>query len=628
MNEIEEMRASAAAAASLTEALRANRRAVREFTDSATQVQSAYTLALRRVHEALLPLQRSFQAVAAVALNAFGGVLEALRPAAREMARLVTGLFGVTVWKQSSKGIETTASALGKVAKSTRSVAQAQRDLYSFDRITRVSARGGASGSSGGRSGVAGGAGRTGEGVLTRLPGVLDDFARRAKEVLAQIWEPFHTAWKRQGKQTIKAAEDALGSVAQAVGAVGESWLRVWTGGAGERAVSTVLQIVRRTCQTVQNLAQRFREAWQAGGAGDQIMQGICDLCQSVLDTLQKMGAAAAAWSEKLDFSRLVQSFGNLVAALQPLVKLLSEGLNWAYQNVLLPLSGWVIQEAAPALINALAGAVSLLTGALGALRPFAQTVWENLLKPMGQWTGSLLTTGLNAVSGAFRLLGTELGKLPDGWESLKKRVNTFWEGIRNAMVGYANGGKNGVIAAFVELVTGVVNSLSQLPAKMGSLFQSVTGKVRSGLSGVKEAVTAPFKNGFNGVIELLNRVIRKINASLKFSWPAVKIAGQTVVAAGSVTLATLPTVSKLAEGGITTGPAFSLIGEAGREAVLPLERNTGWMDQLAERIGRTLGQSGETVVEVNIGGETLTRQVVRGVNDMTRRTGRCPIYI
>jgi hypothetical protein len=40
-----------------------------------------------------------------------------------------------------------------------------------------------------------------------------------------------------------------------------------------------------------------------------------------------------------------------------------------------------------------------------------------------------------------------------------------------------------------------------------------------------------------------------------------------------------------LATGGITTGPTEALIGEAGREAVLPLERNLGYLDPLARKI-------------------------------------------
>ena len=64
-----------------------------------------------------------------------------------------------------------------------------------------------------------------------------------------------------------------------------------------------------------------------------------------------------------------------------------------------------------------------------------------------------------------------------------------------------------------------------------------------------------------------------------------------------------------LATGGIVTAPTTALIGEAGREAVLPLESNTEWMDELAYRIGsimttkrlntsidRTLNEDGKTV--------------------------------
>lgn len=64
-----------------------------------------------------------------------------------------------------------------------------------------------------------------------------------------------------------------------------------------------------------------------------------------------------------------------------------------------------------------------------------------------------------------------------------------------------------------------------------------------------------------------------------------------------------------LATGGIVTSPTTALIGEAGKEAVLPLEQNTDWMDELAYRIGsvitsdrirtaidRTMDEDGRTV--------------------------------
>ena len=50
------------------------------------------------------------------------------------------------------------------------------------------------------------------------------------------------------------------------------------------------------------------------------------------------------------------------------------------------------------------------------------------------------------------------------------------------------------------------------------------------------------------------------------------------------------------------------MIGGAGKEAVLPLENNTSWMDTLAEKIG---GHH----ITVKIGEETILDRVVEGIN-------------
>ena len=46
-----------------------------------------------------------------------------------------------------------------------------------------------------------------------------------------------------------------------------------------------------------------------------------------------------------------------------------------------------------------------------------------------------------------------------------------------------------------------------------------------------------------------------------------------------------------LAKGGVVDNPTMALIGEAGKEAVIPLERNTGWMVELADKLGRFLNE-------------------------------------
>ena len=65
-------------------------------------------------------------------------------------------------------------------------------------------------------------------------------------------------------------------------------------------------------------------------------------------------------------------------------------------------------------------------------------------------------------------------------------------------------------------------------------------------------------------------------------------------------------TIPKLATGGIVSSPTTALIGEAGREAVLPLENNTDWMNTLADRINASGGDEVMLLREQN----ELLRQI------------------
>ena len=87
--------------------------------------------------------------------------------------------------------------------------------------------------------------------------------------------------------------------------------------------------------------------------------------------------------------------------------------------------------------------------------------------------------------------------------------------------------------------------------------------------------------NGFNSMINALN--------SLSFDVPdwVPEIGGKKF----SLNIPTLSTISlpRLAMGGIVDGATPLIAGEAGKEAIVPLEKNTGWMDQIANRLGEMI---------------------------------------
>lgn len=88
-----------------------------------------------------------------------------------------------------------------------------------------------------------------------------------------------------------------------------------------------------------------------------------------------------------------------------------------------------------------------------------------------------------------------------------------------------------------------------------------------------------------------------------------------------------------LAKGGIITHQARKVaIGEAGREAVLPLDTNTEWMDTLAEKIVTSSAninkQATNVTIPVYVGDEKLATKVVKDINKQTAATGVCPIRV
>lgn len=70
--------------------------------------------------------------------------------------------------------------------------------------------------------------------------------------------------------------------------------------------------------------------------------------------------------------------------------------------------------------------------------------------------------------------------------------------------------------------------------------------------------------------------------------------------------------------------------GEAGREALLPLDSHTGWMDKIADRVALRVmnGQSGDAniTIQLVLDGKIITQTVVRNINAQARATGHNPL--
>lgn len=131
----------------------------------------------------------------------------------------------------------------------------------------------------------------------------------------------------------------------------------------------------------------------------------------------------------------------------------------------------------------------------------------------------------------------------------------------------------------------------------------------------VGEAISSGIKKAINWILDkavgLINGFISGINWAIGV---INKIPGVEISKLNKLE------VPKLATGGITNGATVAMIGERGKEAVLPLENNTGWMDSLADRIAQRNNTPSKIVLMLD--GRELGWANINSINSITAQTG------
>ena len=212
---------------------------------------------------------------------------------------------------------------------------------------------------------------------------------------------------------------------------------------------------------------------------------------------------------------------------------------------------------------------------------------------------------------------------LQAGWTWIKEKLAGLWEkvtkafcdffGIHSPSTVFADFGKymmeglvkgiKGALSKVTDACREIWTEIKKVFASVGTWFQdtfrNAWQKVKDVFSsggkifdGIKDGIASTFKTIVNGLITGINKVIatpfNSINSMLN------TIRGITILGVSpfknlwSYNPLSIPQIPKLALGGIVNRPGRgvpAIIGEAGAEAVLPLENNTEWMDILADKI-------------------------------------------
>lgn len=282
------------------------------------------------------------------------------------------------------------------------------------------------------------------------------------------------------------------------------------------------------------------------------------------------------------------------------------------YENILKPVWQNIIGAIKDLWDKHLKGLYTNIVGFFSKLGECIMTIWNNFLAPYVNWMiktfGPVLTNLINGViavvktvigivsdvvGGIFKALGGLLdfitGIFSGNWKKAWEGIKAYFKGIWDSIWGIVKGIVNLIIDGLNLLWTGIYNVVSGIV------------------------------NGIGGVVKVIGNLLGQ---EWGFSMPKKP-----------------PMIPKLARGGIIDQPTLAMVGESGKEAVVPLE-NTAFADSIANAILRVLtpllsgtsginkNEDGATVIILKLEEYELGRVIVGAVNKYHNVIGKVELEV
>lgn len=263
-------------------------------------------------------------------------------------------------------------------------------------------------------------------------------------------------------------------------------------------------------------------------------------------------------------------------------------------------------------------------------------------------------------------------------WDEIKAATLKCWEAIKNAvsvaidwvvgffqkLINFVKENWQGLLLLIVNPFAGAFklayDNCEGFRTKVDSFIAKVKSIVQKGFNFVKENIVNPIRNAFTSVQSTFSNIVSTISSkiesaknkvksvidaikgffSFNISWPHIPMPHFGISPQGwkigDLLKGSIPklNIDWYAEGGVFESPtlfnygngALGGLGEAGAEAVVPLENNTKWMNILAEKLSERMG--GNTPIVLTVDGKVFAQTAINTINKNTRQTGKLALNL
>lgn len=662
-------------------------------------------------------LKNAFANALAPALNVVVGLFEKLMPYALSVANAISDLFASI---GISKSIHATTTAINGATDATKDLSKAQKDLYGFDQITKVS-EDNSDGSSSGSSASAPSASSQFSKYLDEIKelwksgdfeGIGEQIAASCNKVISKIngldWEGIQNKvnntmsgiarvfngfvyefdWKGAGEVVgngINTITGAILSFTNTVewdklgGGIAESLNGLFDKISGKDLGAALVAPFRVAFETLggfvstfhwddfgEKLAEMLLGAIQsikwdkAGQTIHDLITGLCDAISAFFDTLTKDSAesktvetALKKFIEGLQMEDVAISILNATASIASCLLVFSGSASTQLEQ---DFSKWVGEHIGKPIAD------------------FAFDIgsWidEHIAKPMHDW---IWGDGENSPSWLGRMFSSGLYKGMTDWIKSKFEDLSRWfsENVHQPIaddaevhspskkmerlgMNIAEGLYNGIVNWFREKKEKLTQSWRDFVSDIKDIKRKITLALATKWADLKGSWNSLKGNFKNFTKEVKLKIGTKWN-DLKNKWNELlgKFKGKTVEIKAKIgtvkdgikewlnTKFIAPvnekikwmgiSIPKLETGGVLKKGQIGFLEGNGDEAVVPLERNTGWIEKLAMQIVQLTGGGSSNApvnitIPVYVGGKKITTVVLEDVNDTGKKSRAIPI--
>lgn len=621
-----------------------------QFSNSLAQIKSNLMIAFTPIYNAILP-----------AINV---LMSALSTLTQYIASFTSAIFGKTFnqSKQATQGLINAKQAMGAYGDAAKKTGKDIKDslgLAGFDEINSLNSQ-----NDSGDDGSGGGSGVpelvTPELETSNVDSKMSELAEKVKRVFATIFQPFKNAWEKDGlgviaevKRSIEGTKETFKNFyriletppvqlfIENIARIGLALVKLALAVYNEFILPIVdwfISILPSAANGLNPILDAVRTFIDYLSSNGEVIRVVCSLILGLVVAFKSLeiGVQVVKWIEGITEVLLILAANPIILVIAGIAALIAIFFalytsSETFRNKVNELGSNIIDFVSPA-FNFLKEKVLEVWNK--AIVPFGKVLmdfWKTVLIPLSNILKDVLVIAFNAVIEIIKMLWNNVLKplvsfivdifikaiqgLIEIWNAWKPYIQSIidiilflWNTVLKPLVSF-------IIGSFLETFRSVFTSIGDIIGNLKQIFGGIidfivgvfTGDWSRAWQGVTD-IFAGIMGGLGNVIKgPLNAVIGLINGAIGgLNGISVNIPDWVPKYGGSKFGVNIPNIPYLAKGGIIDSPTLAMVGERGKEAVMPLENNTGWITDLATQIASILGTNRNSVNTEQQGGDII----------------------